>query len=141
MIQYQINILFHIDILVVYGLDFENYQNYIVHTIIASIQYFRSYSSQQIVRELVELVQKLLRARPYAPQTISQLPLETAQLLHITFIHRQTKLHRLNKGCEEVVELIGNVELNRIGTMSNIMMVKQDEGEGEGADDDEDDIS
>ena len=37
--------------------------------------------------------------------------------------------------------LVKNAVLNRIDTMSNIMMIKQDEGEGEGADDDEDDIT
>ena len=37
--------------------------------------------------------------------------------------------------------LVKNAVLNRIDTMYNIMMIKQDEGEGEGADDDEDNIS
>ena len=37
--------------------------------------------------------------------------------------------------------LVKNAVLNRVGTMYNVMMVKQDEGVGEGADDDEDDIS
>ena len=82
-----------------------------------------------------------MRARTYPPQTTSQPPLETAQLNNITLIHRQTKLHRLNKGREEVVVLVKNAVLNRIDTMYNVMMIKQDEGEGEGADDDEYDIS
>ena len=37
--------------------------------------------------------------------------------------------------------LVKNAVLNRIDTMYNIMMIKQNEGEAEGEDDDEDDIT